>query len=547
MGIRRRAVEKWLPVTLFLALILIGFLTSADYGQPWDEPWEQDILRMNYNQYAMFFGSEKRLTLLSDIEIPESGLIEDSIEKDHGVSAYYPVFFLVTESGMSVSTRMVLWHAYTWLWFIAGAVALYFLARQFSLSVLWSMAAVLFLMLTPRFFAQGHYNNKDMVLLSLVLILLSLTFRLLRKPTYPVAAVFALTGAVAVNTKIIGLPVYGLCFLVMWVPMLAHSEKRSRAWWTLGVSAIGFLLFFLLLTPAAWSDPLSYLAYTVQNAVGFSRWDHLVLFRGAVFYLAETRLPFFYLPYLILTTTPIWLLCLMGIGQGYAVHDLIRHRRLSTPNSVAAMLILLTLMWSVPLAYVIIARPILYNGWRHFFFLAAPLLGLAAYGVKRVWDALRTHHKPILKYGFIGLLAFVMAWTAGGMVLSHPAQYAYYNLLLTGRELPQYMELDYWNVSVLQTLRAFAGDIGEPTTIAGADYWSQAGLTSAYGLLSSEEQARLTVLPQNDPGAAYVLSNPTYRNFSSWEPDGSTLSAQTESYGYPICEIYAQTGDTPIE
>ncbi|MDD3214563.1 MAG: hypothetical protein PHY64_12885, partial [Eubacteriales bacterium] len=75
----------------WLTLALVGLLTVPSYGQPWDELWEMDILRMNYNQYASAFGSDSRMALTSSMEAPTSGLIADSEERDHGECAYYPV------------------------------------------------------------------------------------------------------------------------------------------------------------------------------------------------------------------------------------------------------------------------------------------------------------------------------------------------------------------------------------------------------------------------------------------------------------------------
>jgi len=398
--------------------------------------------------------------------------------------------------------------------------------------------------LSPRFFAQGHYNNKDMVLLSLTLILLWLTWLLIEKPAAGRALLFALAGAVAANTKIIGVFLYGFCALAALTALLQRKQNDRQIWPAALIAAFGFLLFYFLLTPAAWSNPAGYLAYTVQNAVAFSRWDNFVLFRGAVFSLAAVPLPRYYLPYMILVTTPLWLLALMAIGQLFALADLagIRKRPLSQPAKW--MLIACTLLWIVPLAFVIIARPTLYNGWRHFYFLAAPLLCLAVYGFKRSVGILKRFRRPAFRYAAAGVLAAAMAVTGAGMARSHPSQYTYYNALLSGRDLPQYMELDYWNVSALPTVRQLLNDTDAGVAIAGADLWSQTGLECAYDLLSAEEQARVTVLLQNDAAADYVLSNPTYANFSGWHPDDMTLIVQTESYGWPICEIYEQTSSS---
>ncbi|MEA5145096.1 MAG: hypothetical protein VB041_03570, partial [Candidatus Limiplasma sp.] len=79
---------NWLVAMFFIALKLVGLLTRADYGQPWEVPWEQDILRMNGNQYALYLGLPGQMAMQSDIPAPPSLRIEDSVERDHGQSAY---------------------------------------------------------------------------------------------------------------------------------------------------------------------------------------------------------------------------------------------------------------------------------------------------------------------------------------------------------------------------------------------------------------------------------------------------------------------------
>ena len=37
----------------FAAFLTLGLVTAADYGQPWDEQDEMDILRMNLWEYAL--------------------------------------------------------------------------------------------------------------------------------------------------------------------------------------------------------------------------------------------------------------------------------------------------------------------------------------------------------------------------------------------------------------------------------------------------------------------------------------------------------------
>ena len=109
---------------------------------------------MNANQYAAALGLEGRYPLTSTMQGPESGLIADSVERDHGECAYYPLLWLMDSAAIGDAQRMLIWHAYTWLWFVAGAGALWLIARRLSLSRLLSGAAVLLLVFTPRMLTE---------------------------------------------------------------------------------------------------------------------------------------------------------------------------------------------------------------------------------------------------------------------------------------------------------------------------------------------------------------------------------------------------------
>lgn len=535
--------SAWFVALFFLALTALGIFTSGDYGQPWDEPWEQDILRMNLNQYAYFLGTGLSLPYQSDIPGPESRLIADCVERDHGESAYYPVYWLVTDTSLAPLQRMTLWHAYTWLLFMAGAAALWLIARRLGLSRLLSSVVVLFLVLSPRMFADGHYNNKDIVLLSLTLLTLWLALRTMEKPTAWRALCFSLAGAMAANTKIIGLMVWGLCALFILARQLAGRRMTGRAWLAAGVALVSFAAFYALLTPALWADPLGYLRYVIITAADFTRWEHYVLFRGTIYFLKNTALPWFYLPYFIAVTTPLWVLFFLLVGQAGAVGRLLRRHGKPFQNDTAMTLLLCTLLWLAPLGYAMLGRPTMYNGWRHFYFLYGPMLALAAYGLKLLADRLRAMRAPYLRRALAALLALCMGFTGALMGASHAKQYTYYNVLVPRQNLPAYLELDYWNVATLETVRALLAtlpaDAEKAPSICGCDYWSDYGLQAALNLLPEDQRARLRLIPSGSKGANYTLANRTYAVLGHWQPaSNQTVAVETLSYGVPICTIY---------
>lgn len=533
--------STWFVALFFLALTAVGLLTAGNYGQPWDEPWEQDILRMNGNQYAQTLGLDTRFAFTSSITAPASGLIADSEERDHGECAYYPLLGVMADSTLSANSLMQLWHAYTWLWFVAGAAALWLICRRLGLSRAMSTVAVLFWVLTPRMFAEGHYNNKDMVLLSLTLITLWLSLRLMERPGVLRALLFSLAGAATTNTKIIGLFIWALCALFVLIRLCVGHRMKERVWLAALVALVSFAGFYALLTPALWPDPKAYLIYTYNNAVHFSRWQNLILFRGTVFNLRTDTLPWYYLPYMIAVTTPIWLLALFAIGQILALGRILRPRSGAFSSNITTGLLLCTLLWLLPFLYAVFGHPNLYNGWRHFYFLYGPMLILAGYGAGRIFNLLSAPRYPVMRRVCAALLGLCMALTGTQIALSHPTEYTYYNPLVAGKNVPDYLELDYWNVSVLQTVRKLLNrqTDGSTLTIQGAELWSQTGLEAAWQLLTPAEQARLTVLPADAPSAEYVLSNRTYAVLGNWQPDATQQAVvQTDSFRMPVCTIY---------
>lgn len=528
---------KMLFVALFFAaLTFVGLLTAGDYGLPCDEPAEQVILQENLKEYAArLLGNDSEAVRFYDSRGIQR--ISQSIERDHGQAAYYLAAPLLQLADTAPDRMTTLWHAYTWLWFMAGVFALYRLARSLGLSRPLACAAALLLYLSPRFFAEGHYNNKDVVLLSLTLCTLASGARFLRKPGYPIALVFSLFSALATNTKIIGVfgwGLVGLAALASWAARRELTAKRFR----IGLAAVGsFAAIYALLTPALWADPLGFFPYVLSNAAGFSRWTGVVIYRG--FAYDPTRnlpLPRTYLPGMIALTVPLMTLLLAAVGQARA---LIRCAR---GDERRPMLIVLTLLWLAPVAYVVLAKPLLYNGWRHFYFIYAAIAGMGAFGLQAFADALRAS-RPWRRAGAVAL-GLMLAVQAIGIAQNHPYQYAYYNGLAADPETQ--FELDYWDVSTVNAMRQLcvSGERDErlPLTLGSRDDMSWFGVSHGYAVLSAPERARLTIA--EDADAPYLFYNTTYALiYGVAPPEGYHALFSLHSYGNTLCTVYERDGE----
>ncbi len=542
-SLRKPNVRRALIALFFAAFLTLGLVTAADYGRPWDEHDEMDILRMNMLEYARAFNlDDSRFDYWAQpngISINELVPISVCPERDHGISAFYPLASVVLDSSMPEPERQKLWHMYCWVLFTLGAFALYCCCRNLGLSEFIGLAAAAILVLSPRFFAEGHYNNKDVVLMSLTLCTLWQGLRLARKPSVNAALLFALFGALAANTKLAGLALWGLCALYVLIVQIRRKALKGKVLAVGGVTLAGFIAFYALLTPALWRSPIGYFIYILKNALQFNRWEWYVRFCG----INYTNLPSYYLPYMIFATTPLWVLLLIAAGQAAVIGRLFSRKNRSElsqqENESRLALLLITLMWFVPLAFAVITHTKVYNSWRHFYFIYAPLLIIAAYGLDRLFKRLKGMKPKWLKPAFAVMLALCAAFTGIGTALNHPYQYAYYQpleLMIMPDE--DYQEYDYWNISVQDALRELCAVTDGEITIAGADYWTKAGLKRGAYTLPGELRSRLKLKEAPDD-SDYILLNPTYALFSGFEPTGLTEIVKIEAYGHTIMSIYS--------
>ena len=274
---------------------------------------------------------------------------------------------------------------------------------------------------------------------------------------------------------------------------------------------------YALLTPALWANPAGFFSYLLTNALSFQRWSNWVLFRGTVFQLAKTPLPWYYLPYMILATTPLWALLLIAVGTVCAAWAGKRDSRLLLPLLTAFL----------PLAVAVLTRTTVYNGWRHFYFVYGPMLLLAVYGLQRL--AIRA--QGIQRRLILGGLAVCMLLTGVGEVTQHPHQQAYYQPLVQLKGT-QYNELDYWNISVREGLERLAAQVEGAIPVTGCDLWAQDGLRKALITLPEDLRERFFLSE-----GGYVVVNPTYALFSGYTCEDTPV-VTLSSYGQPILFIY---------
>jgi hypothetical protein len=200
----------------------------------------------------------------------------------------------------------------------------------------------------------------------------------------------------------------------------------------LGLYTLVASLFSFIAWPFLWVFGIPGL---VRSLLFFS--DHLlkgmILFEGQLY--GEHDLPPHYLPKLISIqfTEPFVILAIIGLLTGVLLF--VRNR------VEKAKLILISLWFVLPVAYVILARPTLYNNFRQFLFITPPLFVFIGLGFERVSKELR---RPAIA----AIIALVVLLPGPiGIAEMHPLQYSYYNRYVGGfDDAVKNYETDYWDV-----------------------------------------------------------------------------------------------------
>ena len=525
--------DKKTQVLFLLLVFVIGFITSFGYGSYLDEKSEKEILYSNILEYANRIAPGSALSK----DLNESGIIpiSESIEKDHGTALYYPVSFIYLIEKSNTNLGSAIWHAYTFFLVFLGMLCLYLLVKEMYKDTPVAMAAVLLFWLTPRMFAESHYNNKDMVLLSTVFMIMYFGYKVAKRCAWQDVILFALSGAFAMNTKIVGAWPFGVMGIYAFLYLLIHKKLNAQTIIKTVSCIVFWFLFFILLTPASFSGVIKFFVYLLSFALDFNRWNDYVLYNGIMLYHNVTGTPHKYLLRMIGITTPTVHLFLLAIGTGLAAAGLFakgekRARSIET--------IVFTLCGIVPLAFAVISGTRVYNGWRHFYFVYPSLVLLMVHGLIGL-------HKYLKRRKFAAIVPIATALyllnCAFGIGMNYPQEHSFYNVL-AGKNIEERFELDYWDLSIKEALNTILDREEKEFSVGCLNNPTLWGIERNYDKLINLNKLRIEI-KEDYREADYVIVNTTYANMYSKEAYNElkkdhTLVKEIKSYGNTICEVY---------
>lgn len=521
---------RW-PVLFFVLYLGLGLAIYGDYGLSWDEA----LQRQHGFVSAEYVNQQFDLT---DKQYDWRQLHE-YMYRYHGVWFTLPMAWLEEAWGLSSFRQQFRMRhlAVFLLYWLAGIVFFRLLLRRFG-HWGWALLGAAFWVLSPRLFAHSFFNPKDLPFLSLFMISTWTLFRLWIRPGIGTALLHALACGMLIGMRITGVLMPVMTVFLFFADVMVGKAGTRPLWWkrVVGIGVYIPMVYWatVVFWPYLWPDPQVqfFEAFEIMSRYG---WGGKVLFNGQFY--TGSEIPWYYIPVWICISTPLLYLVMALTGtlsllprswsnlhkRPFSIWSTSADRK--DWASVGLMV--------APILAIIILESVVYDGWRHLFFVYPSVLYLAVLGSKAVWDwaAERQWWRKALIGGLSLQGAYLLFW----MLFNHPHQNVFFNLLAWGNQLGQY-DLDYWGTSYKQGFKALARLDNRP--VIKVAYQSYPA-TLNYEYLHPELRTRFDLT--EDPAAAdYFISD-----FRIWRSElDQALNREGLYRGEEVHAIYA--GQTKI-
>ncbi|MBO3272570.1 hypothetical protein [Hymenobacter defluvii] len=471
----------------FGLLLLLGLWLHRDYGVSADEPNNHLNGLVQIKYVAQLFFPEKVQQQPTAALIPDIRQFKDS---DHGVAFELPLAvlsFVFTHNDSRAFYFMR--HLCSFFVFVLGVYALYTLARWYLADWRWGLLAAMLLVVSPRFFAEAFYNSKDIVFMACFTMSMATLAYAWQRPTTARILLHALATALAIDVRAQGLLIFLFSLPLLLLASQPTAQQSPFKMVALYVSAS--LVLIVAGWPYLWSLSLAEL-WQASDKISHYPWNGPVLYLGHVFQVPIEQLPWHYIPVWLFVTTPVAYSLAAFLGLIGAFAALLRAKWLTLPRGID----LLALTWLLlPIGIVIVFRPIVYNGWRHLYFIYPAFLLVTVRGLRLLYQAAKDF--PIIWRASASLLLLgtgaETGYTLWRMAKAHPYENVYFSFL-SPQKAEQLFELDYWGLSYREGLEwVLAHDSAQIITFCGKGGY----LENNSLLLPIKQRARLHFVPSD--------------------------------------------------
>ncbi len=435
-------VSRLLAFIFFTLLFLLGLYIYRDFGLTCDEPLDRNTAIANLKYVLSFLVSnDTARNIIPGFDAIKS--LDDFVDHDYGVVFHLPAYiiellFYKDNYQEAFKAR----HLLNFIYVYVGLIGLYAaVATLFKKRILGLIAVILFL-LAPRFFAESFYNGKDLIVVAFACINLYTLVRLLNNSSLANLALHALSTALIVDTRIIGVAYLATTLGLLFVKAILSGNFKDMLKQMLIYASLSFVLIVIFF-PYLWADPIGRFIGVFKSMSAF-RHDGLILFDGGFHSVHDV--PKSYVPVFIAITLPPFILALFLLGVGSYLQDsvqLFKRAGLKALNNQKSLYLLYSLVIIVgSVGSVIVLHSSLYNGWRQLYFLYPEMIVFACLAITSAC-LLRSKFSKYLARAYLGLCILGAISSLAFIIKTHPYQNVYFNSFAAKPWTSNY-DVDYW-------------------------------------------------------------------------------------------------------
>ena len=484
---------KMIVIIFLIIYAITGLLLFDDYGCGPDEGMERQtsLVNLKYAVHKLHLPiSEANETWLA--YLPE---LHEYRDRYYGTALHFPLVLIESAYHFTLEPFQFygMRHLYTFINFYIGVICLYKLLSERFGSRIYGLTGMMMMVLTPRFFAESFYNNKDLIFTAWYIICCYLIDRWIKKRSTGSSILLAFALAITINTRF-----NGIIFFPVLIFLFAYDcikYKRTDGMKQFLLVLFLSVLFFYLITPNFWENPVQTFIETLQfNMHHPNHGSEGNLFKGVLVDAARTLT---YIPVWIAITVPtIYLIFSLAGTMWFSGETILNILRKKIRNFESADLMMF-ISGITAAAFIIITHVTIYNGWRHCYFSYPCFLYFAVYFVCRI-----NSKKNLILRGICGT-AIMLSFIYNGIWIArnHPFEYVYFAPYI--RKSANQFSGDYWSISSRALLEYITTNDPDQNIKINHSY-SQAGSINR-GLLPKEVRDKLELTYDETPDVDYYI------------------------------------------
>lgn len=425
----------------FIIFFIIQLFIYKDYGFSNDDGFSRINGLVAYNYIIEKFN----ISIFN--QHPNLPNFLDFVDRDYGVAFELPLVFI--EKILNLNDNNLIFfsrHYLVSLSFFFASIYFYLTLNKFFNKEI-SLLGTLIFIFHPRIFAHSFYNTKDIGFLVFFTISNYYLISFFLKQNFKNILLLSLFVSLSIGTRPMGI-IIPILFIFFFLMHNFHMKSNNKFYF-FSLFIFSTSLFTIIFWPFLWEDPARFVE--ALKSMGKFRFVGEVFFNGE--YFVAKYMPWYYIPAIILITTPIFYIFIFFVGTFLVTKKILtnlinlKHNNENIwKNELDLFLIYSFIIVFLTIGSIIELSATVYTGWRQIFFIYPSIIFISIYGLNYFLSI-----KKISKYVYI-ILLFLILNNLKWIYQNHPYQYTFYNSIITKKKIKDF-ELDYYGLSNLEILK----------------------------------------------------------------------------------------------